>query len=48
MILGMVEELANYESSYFIMNVPTKADLEIRRMSDADFAVFFHEYIHFL
>ena len=44
----MTEELANYETSYFVMNVPTKADLEIRDMSDEDFAVFFHEYIHFL
>lgn len=30
------------------MNVPTKADLEIRDMADEDFAIFFHEYIHFL
>ena len=44
----MTEELGNYETSYFIMNVPTKADLEIRDMADEDFAIFFHEYIHFL
>lgn len=44
----MSEELGNYESSYFIMNVPTDADIDIRNMPDADFAVFFHEYIHFL
>lgn len=44
----MTEELGNYETSYFVMNVPTKADLEIRDMADEDFAVFFHEYIHFL
>lgn len=29
----MTKELGNYETSYFIMNVPTKADLEIRNMS---------------
>lgn len=44
----MTEELGNYETSFFIMNVPTKADLEIRDMADEDFAIFFHEYIHFL
>lgn len=44
----MTEELGNYETSYFVMNVPTEADLEIRNLSDEDFAVFFHEYIHFL
>lgn len=44
----MIEELGNYESSYFIMTVPTESDLEIRNMDDRDFAVFFHEYIHFL
>lgn len=44
----MIEEFGTYESSYFIMTVPTEADLEIRNMSDEDFAVFFHEYIHFL
>lgn len=44
----MTEEFGNYETSYFVMNVPIKADLEIRNMSDEDFAVFFHEYIHFL
>ena len=44
----MSEELGNYESSFFIMNVPTEADIDIRNMPDADFAVFFHEYIHFL
>ena len=44
----MVEELANYESSYFIMNVPTEADLDIRNMREEDFAVFFHEYVHFI
>lgn len=43
-----MEELGNYETSYFIMNVPTEADIDILNMSDADFAVFFHEYIHFL
>ena len=40
----MTEELGNYETSFFIMNVPTKADLEIRDMADEDFAIFFHEY----
>lgn len=30
----MTKELGNYETSYFIMNVPTKADLEIRDMSN--------------
>ena len=45
---SMTEELGNYETSFFIMNVPTKADLEIRDMADEDFAIFFHEYIHFL
>lgn len=44
----MDEELANYESSYFIMSVPTESDLEIRNMNEKDFAVFFHEYIHFI
>lgn len=44
----MEEVLANYESSFFIMYVPTDADLEIRNMSEADFAIFFHEYIHFI
>ena len=44
----MTEELGNYETSFFIMNLPTKADLEIRDMADEDFAIFFHEYIHFL
>ena len=44
----MSEELGNYESSFFIMNVPTDVDIDIRNMPDADFAVFFHEYIHFL
>ncbi|MBO7651217.1 MAG: hypothetical protein J6S84_00660 [Bacteroidales bacterium] len=44
----MVEELANYESSYFIMNVSTEADLDIRNMCEKDFAIFFHEYVHFL
>ena len=44
----MTEELGNYETSFFIMNVPTKADLEIRDMADEDFVIFFHEYIHFL
>lgn len=44
----MSEELGNYESSFFIMNVPIEADIDIRNMSNADFAVFFHEYILFL
>ena len=44
----MIEEYGTYESSFFIMTVPIEADLEIRNMSDEDFAVFFHEYIHFL
>ena len=44
----MVEEFGTYQSSYFIMTVPIHADLDIRNMSDSDFAVFFHEYIHFL
>ena len=44
----MIEEYGNYESSYFIMNVPTKADLNILEMGLRDFAVFFHEYVHFL
>ncbi len=44
----MDEELANYESSYFIISVPTEADLEIKNMNEKDFAVFFHEYIHFI
>lgn len=44
----MVEEFGNYESSYFILNVPTEADLNIREMGGQDFAVFFHEYVHFL
>lgn len=44
----MEEEFANYESSYFIMNVPTDADLEINSMNEKDFAIFFHEYIHFI
>lgn len=44
----MTEELGTYESSYFIMSVPTDADLNIRDMGERDFAVFFHEYIHFL
>lgn len=44
----MTEELGNYDSSYFIMNVPVEVDLDIRNMTDEDFAVFFHEYIHFL
>lgn len=44
----MVEEFGNYESSYFILNVPTEADLNIREMGEQDFAVFFHEYVHFL
>ena len=30
------------------MSVPTKAELNIRDMGERDFAVFFHEYIHFL
>lgn len=44
----MVEEFGNYESSYFILNVPTEADLNIQEMGEQDFAVFFHEYVHFL
>ena len=44
----MLEEYGTYESSFFIMTVPIDAELEIRNMSDEDFAVFFHEYIHFL
>lgn len=44
----MIEEFGNYASSYFIMNVPTEADLNIREMGERDFAVFFHEYVHFL
>lgn len=44
----MTEELGTYESSYFIMSVPTEADLNIRDMEERDFAVFFHEYVHFL
>ena len=44
----MTEELGTYESSYFIITVPTDADLNIRDIGDWDFAVFFHEYIHFL
>ena len=44
----MSEELGNYYSSFFIMNVPTNADIDIRNMPDVDFAVFFHEYIHSL
>lgn len=44
----MIEEYGNYRSSFFIMSVPTKADLNIRDMEERDFAVFFHEYIHFL
>ena len=44
----MVEEFGTYESSYFIMTVPTESDLDIRNMTDEAFAVFFHEYIHFL
>ena len=44
----MVEEFGAYESSYFVMTVPTESDIDIRNMSDEDFSVFFHEYIHFL
>lgn len=44
----MIEEYGKYESSYFIMSVPLEADLEIKNMTKRDFAVFFHEYIHFL
>lgn len=44
----MVEEFGTYESSYFVMTVPTESDIDIRNMSDEAFAVFFHEYIHFL
>lgn len=44
----MTEEFANYETSFFVMSIPTEADINICKMSDRDFAVFFHEYIHFL
>ena len=44
----MIEEFGKYASSYFIISVPTEADLNIREMGERDFAVFFHEYVHFL